>query len=99
MRVIAIRGDDIIVFAHGRDCAHDNRLLPNVEMAEAADFLRLILLARAFFETADQQHQREHLDLVALLGALHWKLCGSRERRRRARERGVSAEAHANDKK
>jgi hypothetical protein len=36
-------------------------------MAKAADLLRLILLTRAFLETPDQQHQREHLDFVALL--------------------------------
>src|SRR5947208_11220751 len=40
-------------------------------MTEAADFLRLILLARPFLETANEQHQREHLDLVALLRLRH----------------------------
>ncbi len=73
MCVIAIRRDDVIVVPHGRDGAGDDRFLSNVKMAEAAYLLRLILLARAFLETADQQHQREHLDLVAWLGPLHRK--------------------------
>ena len=47
--------------------ADNDRFLSDVKMAEAADLLRLILLARAFLKTPDQQHQREHLDFVALL--------------------------------
>jgi hypothetical protein len=50
-------------------------------MTEATDFLRLILLTRPFLKTPDQQHQREHLDFVALLRALHERLGGSRQRR------------------
>ena len=72
MTMIAIGGDDVIVVPHRRDCADHDRFLPNVKMAKTADFLRLILLTRALFETPNQQHQREHLDLVALLGPLHW---------------------------
>src|SRR6266446_1970487 len=68
-------------------------------MAEAADLLRLILLARAFFETADQQHQREHLDLVAWLGPLHRNLCDARQGRFCTRASRVSAKAHAGDEK
>src|SRR5260370_17634925 len=73
--VIAICGDDVIVLAHRGDGTDDNRFLADVKMAEAADFLRLILLARAFLKAPNQQHQREHLDLVALLGPLHYLLC------------------------
>src|SRR5207244_6189202 len=71
MRVIAISGDDVIVVAHGRDRAGHNRFLANVKMTKPSDFLRLILLAGAFLKTPDQQHQREHLDFVALLYRLH----------------------------
>ncbi len=69
--VIAIRRDDVIVVAHRRNRTRHQSFLPDIEMTEAANLLRLILLARTFFETTDQQHQREHLDLVALLGPLH----------------------------
>src|SRR4051794_15904403 len=71
MGVITISGDQVIVRARRGDGASDDRLLPNVEVAKAADLLRLILLTRALLETPDQQHQREHLDLVALLRRLH----------------------------
>jgi hypothetical protein len=40
-------------------------------MTKSANLLRLILLAGAFLETPDQQHQREHFDFVALLSRLH----------------------------
>jgi hypothetical protein len=73
VRVVAIRRDDVIVVAHRRNRTRHHSFLPDVEMTEPADLLRLILLARAFLETTDQQHQREHLDLVALLGPLHRK--------------------------
>jgi len=69
--VVSIGGNDVIVVAHSRDGADHNGLLTDIEVAEAADLLRLILLARAFLETTNQQHQREHLDFVALLGPLH----------------------------
>src|SRR5260370_5526094 len=71
MRVIAISGDDVIVVAHGRDRAGYDRFLANVKMTKPSDFLRLILLAGAFLKPPDQQHQREHLDFVALLYRLH----------------------------
>src|ERR1700720_4720880 len=71
MRVIAIGGDDVIVVARRRDSAADNSFLANVKMAEAADLLRLILLTGTFFKAPDQQHQREHLDFVALLRRRH----------------------------
>src|SRR4029434_7142005 len=73
--VIAIGGDDVIVITDRGHGADDDRLLADIKMTEASDLLRLILLAGAFLETADQQHEREHLDFVALLGTLHEKLC------------------------
>ncbi len=54
VRVIAISGDDIIIVAHGCDCAGDNGLLTDVKMTKSADLLRLILLAGAFLKTPDQ---------------------------------------------
>jgi hypothetical protein len=69
--VIAIGGDYVIIRPHGSDRAGHDRFLTDVKMTKAADLLRLILLTGAFFETPDQQHQREHLDFVALLHRLH----------------------------
>ena len=70
--MIAIRRDEVIVGPSGRDRAGHDRLLPDVEVTKAADLLRLILLARALFEAADEQHRREHLDFVALLRRRHF---------------------------
>ena len=75
MRVIAIGGDQVIIRPRRRDRAGHDRFLPDVKMTKAADLLRLILLTGAFLETPDQQHQREHLDFVALLRRLHAGLC------------------------
>src|SRR5437763_15770357 len=69
--VIAIGGDKIIVEPNSRDRAGHDRLLADVKMTKAADFLGLILLAGALFKTPDEQHQPEHVDLVALLPRLH----------------------------
>src|SRR5207249_10284895 len=55
-------------------------------MTKTTDLLRLILLTGAFFETPNQQHQREHLDFVALLHRLH-------EGSSRARNSGTGARA------
>src|SRR5205807_9843215 len=88
--VIAISGNDVIILAHGRDRAGDDCFLTDVKMTKAADLLRLILLARAFLKTPDQQHQREHLDLVALLGPLHRDLGGARQCGSSARPAGSS---------
>src|SRR5690348_16664573 len=60
--VIAISSNNVIVGTDGSDRADHNGFLADVEVAKAADLLRLILLARAFLETANQQHHREHLD-------------------------------------
>src|SRR4051794_6305585 len=55
--VIAVSGDDVIVIAHSGNGADDDRFLPDVKMTETTNLLRLILLARAFLETPDEQHQ------------------------------------------
>ena len=79
VRMIAISRDDVVVRPRGRDSSNDDRFLSNIEMAKAADFLRLILLTRAFLETPDQQHQREHLDFVALLRRRHGRISRARD--------------------
>jgi hypothetical protein len=64
--VVAIRGDEIII----RPCACERNdydlFLDVIKIPKTAYLLRLILLAGAFFKAPDQQHQREHLDFVAL---------------------------------
>jgi hypothetical protein len=67
MGMITIRSNDVIVGSNRCDRAGYDRFLADVKMTKAADFLCLILLAGALFETPDEQHQPEHLDLVALL--------------------------------
>src|ERR1700719_789830 len=99
MTVVPIRGDNVIVIPDRGNGANDNRFLSNVQVAEAADLLRLILLARAFLETPNQQHQREHLDFVALLGTLHRILCEARQRSSSARPAGLSPKIHAHHEK
>ena len=69
--MIAVSGDDVIIVADGGDRAGHNCFLADVEVAKTANLLRLILLAGALLKTPDQQHQREHLDFVALLHRLH----------------------------
>jgi hypothetical protein len=82
--VVAISSDDVIIIAHGRDRAGHDCFLAYVKMTETADLPRLILLAGALFKTPDQQHQREHLDFVALLSRLHGghAVCGTAARAR-----------------
>ena len=99
MGVIAIRRNDVIIRPGGRDRAGDDRFLSDIEMTKSADFLRLILLARALFKAADQQHRREHLDFVALPGQRHRDQCGS-GRAAAARQRGFApTPAHAGNEK
>src|SRR2546423_12264342 len=71
MGMIAVSGNNIVVVAHGSDRAGHHRFLPTVEVTETPNLLRLILLAGAFLKPPDQQHQRQHLDFVALLHRLH----------------------------
>ncbi len=71
VRVIPVGGDEVIVRTSGGDGPGHDRFLPDVKMAEAADLLGLILLAGPLLETTDEQHGREHLDLVALLRLRH----------------------------
>src|SRR5436305_3478377 len=88
--MIPISGDDVIIVSHGGHRACHDSLLAYVKMTKTADLLRLILLAGAFLETPDQQHQREHLDFVALLSRLHGGHPAATGRNRAARPRDLS---------
>src|SRR5438105_3700223 len=98
MGVIAIRRDEVIVGPRRRDRADHDGFLADVKMAEAANLLRLILLTRPLLETPDQQHQREHLDFVALLRRLHAGLSGVRYGGGRAGPGRAATELHAENK-
>src|SRR2546423_15606159 len=65
--VIAIGGDKVIVDPNSRDRAGHDRLLADVKMTKAADFLGLILLAGALFKTPDEQNQPKQLVFVAIV--------------------------------
>jgi hypothetical protein len=88
--VIAVSRDDVVIVTDSGDSAGDDCFLPNVKVTKTADLLRLILLTSAFFETPNQQHQREHLDFVALLHRLHDSYRAARGRNRAARARDSS---------
>ena len=60
VRVIAVSRDEVIVRTRGGNGADHDSFLSDVKVTKAADLLRLILLAGAFFKAPDQQHQREH---------------------------------------
>src|SRR5262249_7213460 len=56
MAVVAISGDDLVP---GLDChlhAEDDRLLPDVKVAEAADQAHAVELPGLFFESSDEEH-------------------------------------------
>src|SRR5437867_6381262 len=99
MSMITVSRDDVIVVAHRGESAGHDCFLTDVKMTKSADLLRLILLAGAFLETPDQQHQREHFDLVALLRPLHAGLRGARHHGSCARTFGTTSEVHASYKK
>src|SRR5439155_12816352 len=90
MSMIPVSGNDVVIVAHGRHRTGHDCFLANVKMAKTADLLRLILLARAFLKTPDQQHQREHLDFVALLHRLHGGHPAAAGRNRAARAPDLS---------
>src|SRR5215813_14211949 len=101
MPMIAISSDDVIIRPHASDRPDDDGFLPNVKMAKAANLLRLVLLTGAFLKAPNQQHEREHLDFVALLHRLHNQLSrGDRAELRSALPRSThaSTDVHANNK-
>jgi hypothetical protein len=55
--MIAVGGDNVVIIANRSDSAGHNRFLTDVKVTKTTDLLRLILLAGAFLETPNQQHQ------------------------------------------
>src|SRR4029453_9538467 len=96
--MIAVGGDNVVIISNGSDSAGHNCFLTDVKVTKTADLLRLILLAGAFLETPNQQHQREHLDFVALLHRLHDGLSRSRNRGSGARALRASAKVDGKNK-
>ena len=54
--VVAVGGDDAVLRAAQRDQAGGDRLLPDVQVQEAADFALLVKLGGRFFQPPDQNH-------------------------------------------
>src|SRR5579864_7545697 len=75
--VIAVRRDDAVALFCGGHDADDDRLLTDIEMAEAADEAHAVHLPRLFLEAADEQHvavilqklRRRYLGLFELRGS------------------------------
>jgi hypothetical protein len=88
--MIAVSGDYVVIVTNSSDSAGHNCFLTDVKMTKTTDLLRLILLTGAFLETPDQQHQREHLDFVALLHRLHRDYPAATGRNRAARASDLS---------
>jgi hypothetical protein len=59
--VVAVAGEDVVVRPQGRERADGDRLLPDVEMTEAADLAERVRLGRLLLEAADENHLVEHL--------------------------------------
>src|SRR5262249_36442442 len=100
--VVTVSSNDVIIRTHGRDRPDYDSFLANIKMTKAANLLRLVLLAGAFLKAPNQQHEREHLDFVALLHRLHNQLSGSNRTEVRSafpRSPHASPGIHANDKK
>ncbi len=54
MAVVTIGRDPLVAFFRGRFQPDHNGLLPDVQVAEAADQAHAVKLPRLFFEAADQ---------------------------------------------
>ena len=66
MTVIAVGGDDVIVFTEQRNSAHSHRFLADVEVEETAHFTALIMLERELLESADADHLPVESNLVSM---------------------------------
>ena len=75
LAVIAVRRDDVVVGAKHRDRAGADRLLADVQVAEAADLAERVRLGAALLEAALEQHRAQQLDV---------------QRRRRTADAGAS---------
>lgn len=62
--VVAIGGDDVVVFAEEGDGADSDGFLTDVEVEEAGHFAALVVLERNLFESPDAAHQSVESDFV-----------------------------------
>ena len=51
--MVAIRGDDVVVFLHQRNAAHGDRFLSYIEMEEATHLSAAVILQGDLLEAAD----------------------------------------------
>ena len=66
MAMMAVGGDELVGLAGREPHADDDRLLADIEMAEAADQAHAEELAGLFLETADEQHGAINVEVVAI---------------------------------
>ena len=59
LAVVAVGGDDVVVGAEHREHARGDRLLPDVEVAEAADLPERVRLADLLLEATLEEHRVE----------------------------------------
>lgn len=62
MSVLAIAGQYFIVRAQGRNAAHTNRFLTNIQVHKAADFSARVFFRTLFFKATQQRHLIVHLE-------------------------------------
>jgi len=75
LTVVAIGGDDVVVGPQHRDRAGAARLLPDVEVAEAADLAERVRLGAPLLEAALEEHRPQKLEVqLRVVG------CGRRDR-------------------
>ncbi len=72
--VIAIAGNDLIALLERHLHADHHSLLPDIEVAEAADQAHAVHLPRLLFEAADQQHVAKSFEVLVFAELRH--LCG-----------------------
>jgi hypothetical protein len=64
MAVIAVGGDDVVIFAEEGNRADGHRFLANVEVQETCDIAAMVLLQGDLLKPADACHFPVQLDLV-----------------------------------
>ncbi len=68
--VLAVGAGDVVVRAQGREAADRDRLLPDVEVAEAADLAEAVGLAGLLLEVADEHHLPEPAAVLVRPGGI-----------------------------
>src|SRR4051794_30851829 len=71
--VVAVAGDHLITALDRHLHPDDDRLLPNIEMAEAADQAHPVKLTGLLLEAADEQHVTEGTQLLLLVEIRHYR--------------------------